>query len=50
MGNIVDEIAKLSLDDTMIGLYNAEIEEEKIRKTRLEGARLEGLEQGRNKE
>lgn len=47
MGNIVDEIAKLSLDDTMIGLYNAEIEEEKIRKTRLEGARLEGLEQGR---
>ncbi len=46
MMSIVDEIAKLSVDDTMIGLYDAEIEEEKIRKTRLKGARLEGLEQG----
>lgn len=46
MMSIVDEIAKMSVDNTMIGLYDAEIEEEKIRKTRLKGARLEGLEQG----
>ncbi len=46
MGNIVDEIARLSKDNTMLGLYDAEVEAEKIRKTRLKGARQEGLEQG----
>lgn len=46
MGNIVDEIARLSLDNTMIGLYNAEIEEEKIKRTRIEAATQEGLEIG----
>lgn len=46
MGNIVDEIARLSIDNTMLGLYDAEVEAEKIRKTRLKGARQEGLEQG----
>lgn len=46
MGNLVDEIAKLSLDDKMIGLYDAEVEAEKVKKTMLKGARLEGIEQG----
>lgn len=47
MEKLVDKIAKLSLDNKMIGLYNAEIEAEKVRKTMIKGAKLEGHEEGR---
>lgn len=46
MESLIDKMNKLSLDSKMIGVYDREVEEEKIKKTRLEGARLEGLEQG----
>lgn len=47
MTSIIDDIHKMVLDDLPIGLYDAEVEAEKIRKTMLKGARLEGLEEGR---
>lgn len=47
MTSIIDDIHKMVLDDLPIGLYDAEVEAEKVRKTMLKGARLEGLEQGR---
>ena len=46
MTSIIDDIHKMVLDDLPIGLYDAEVEAEKVRKTMLKGARLEGLEQG----
>lgn len=47
MTSIIDDIRKMVLDDLPIGLYDAEVEAEKVRKAMLKGARLEGLEQGR---
>lgn len=46
MTSIIDDIRKMVLDDLPIGLYDAEVEAEKVRKAMLKGARLEGLEQG----
>lgn len=46
MKKVSERLEKLSSDDKMIGLYNAEIEEEKIKKTMIDNAREEGIEQG----
>lgn len=46
MASIIDDIHNMVLDDLPIGLYDAEVEAEKVRRTMLKGARLEGREEG----
>lgn len=46
MDRLVEEMRKLSLDEKMIGLYDAEVEAEKIRKTIIESATDEGIKKG----
>lgn len=48
MSKVSDRLEILSSDNKMIGLYDAEIEEEKVRKTQLRGAKEEGIEEGSN--
>ncbi len=49
MKRVKDRLENLSSDEEMIGLYDAEIEAEKIKNTQIKGARLEGIEEGRAK-
>ena len=46
MKKVSDKLIDLSKDEKIIGLYDAEVEEEKIRRTLLKGAKMEGLEEG----
>ena len=49
MKEAYDELERISRDKDIIGLYDAEKEAEKVLNTRLEGARLEGIEEGSKK-
>ncbi len=46
MKKVSERLDKLSSDEKMIGLYDAEIEEEKIRRTQIISAKKQGLSQG----
>ena len=48
MDEAYEELERLSSDEKIIGLYDAEKVEQKILNTRLESARLEGIEQGKS--
>lgn len=47
MCKLVEKLETLSSDEEMIGLYNAEIEEAKIKRTMEEAAKRKGLQEGR---
>ena len=46
----VDEEDRKFLTDNIVGLYDAEEIERKVRNTQLKGAKLEGIEQGKREE
>ena len=48
MDEAYEELERLSSDEKIIGLYDAEKVEQKILNTRLESARLEGIKQGKS--
>ena len=47
MKKVSEKLNELNSDEIMIGLYDAEKEEEKVRKTQLKGAKNEGIEEGK---
>ena len=47
MEEAYEELERISMDKNIIGLYDKEKVEQKILNTKLEGARLEGIEEGR---
>lgn len=47
MEEALNELEKLSQDEKIIGLYDKEKVEQKVINTRLEGAKLEGISEGK---
>ena len=47
MNDAINELERISRDEGIIGLYDAEEIERKVRNTQLKGAKLEGIEQGK---
>ena len=45
MKKVSEKLNELNSDEVMIGLYDAEKEDEKVRKTQLKGAKIEGIEE-----
>lgn len=50
MNDAINELERISIDEGIIGLYDAEEIERKVRNTQLEGARLEGIQEGKEEE
>lgn len=50
MNDAINELERISRDEGIIGLYDAEEIERKVRNTQLEGARLEGIQEGKEEE
>ena len=46
MQEAMEELERISRDDKIIGLYDAEKVDKKIRNTQIKGARMEGIEEG----
>ena len=46
MKKVSDKLIDLSRDEEILGLYDAEVEAEKIRRTQIKGAKMEGLAEG----
>jgi predicted transposase/invertase (TIGR01784 family) len=47
MNDAINELERISRDEGIIGLYDAEEIERKVRNTQIKGAKLEGIEQGK---
>ena len=47
MNDAINELERISMDENIIGLYDAEEIERKVRNTQLKGAKLEGIEEGK---
>ena len=50
MNDAINELERISRDEGIIGLYDAEEIERKVRNTQLKGAKLEGIEEGKQEE
>lgn len=49
MEEAINELERISKDEKIIGLYDAEKVEAKVRNTQIEGARRDGIEEGAQK-